>query len=125
MDDFRDFEIVAIVSNLEKRVVEIRMRDPGTRRRRRLLISGVLHFVVNDYRLQNVVLGARCFSARENSFEFNKACSLLGLNPDTPFVDEASHLTYIQASVGAEVACLSNCEPLQGPRRVERDWREF
>ena len=113
MDDFHDYEIVGIASNRDQRLFEVTLLDPANNRQARIQLTGVLRANVDAYGLQNVVLDINSFTTYDASFEFYRACSLLGLDPLNAFVDGARFLTLLQASVGAEIALLSTSEPLK------------
>ena len=115
MNDFHDYEIVSVSVNREARCLDVSMVDEHQLKKSTIQISGVTRLMIEGFGLQNVVLDVTCFTAADTSFEFGRACALLSLDPQDAFAGDARFLTFIQASVGAEIACLSANAPSELP----------
>ena len=59
--------------------------------------------------LQNIILDASVFHEKSTSFEYQRACQLLDIDSanNSTFADSRT-VTLIQASAGAEIACLAS-----------------
>lgn len=88
------------------------LNDPQGLDAGKLRISNVVRLHVDGFGLQNIILEARVFHRPDDSFEYGRGCQLLSLdksNGDLPAGTKA--LIFIEASVGAEIACLLSQQP--------------
>ncbi len=106
LDSIHDFSITAIgVENIEK--IFVHLLDEYTKKKYELVINGVRKVAVDGFGLQNVVLDLKVFYSFDQSFEFRRSCHLLGLAYAGPeYFPEGDSMVFIEASVGAEIACL-------------------
>lgn len=101
-----DFEIVEFRltgSNSFSIVLE----SPYGARRFEMAFERVRKLHVDGLSLHNVVLDISLFQSPADAFGFDRACSMLGISSaGTIFANECDSILLIEASSGAEIACL-------------------
>lgn len=83
------------------------LSKPDGEHRYELSFDHVLQLAIDGFGMQNIIFDMSVFAERETSFEFLRACALLDL--DAAKLQELNAgwcLVFVQASVGAEIACL-------------------
>ncbi|MBA0378592.1 hypothetical protein D7U92_04550 [Stenotrophomonas maltophilia] len=72
-----------------------------------LVFGRVRKASIDGFSSQNVVLDLKVFNRKDDSFEFQRCCFLLGLDPVAAReIVDGDTLVFIEASVGAEIALL-------------------
>ncbi|WP_414605833.1 hypothetical protein [Stenotrophomonas pavanii] len=72
-----------------------------------LVFGRVRKASIDGFSSQNVVLDLKVFHRKDDSFEFQRCCFLLGLDPVAAReIVDGDTLVFIEASVGAEIALL-------------------
>lgn len=110
MNNFHDFSIFGIRLSQGGCNLTISMRDPQDVSACELMIENVAQLFIDGFTLQNVVLDIKVFRERVPSFEYGRACELLGLDPREFSVPPTQVMLFVEASVGAELACLIDGE---------------
>ena len=104
--DVHDFELTGIRVERDSGVV-VSLFDRSVSQSFDLGFRRVKRIVVDGFSMQNIVLELKVFSEREDSFEFQRCCFLLGIDLSNPReIDDGDSMVFIEASVGAEVALL-------------------
>lgn len=106
--DIHDYLILALEIEDDKTLV-IKLSDPLGAEHFELVLTGVQSLYVDGFSMQNIILDMGIFFERDESFEFQRACVLLEIDPACPHgMSDSSCIVFVQASAGAEVACLIN-----------------
>lgn len=72
-----------------------------------VIFDNIVRLSIDGFSMQNIILDLSVFTEREGSFEFDRACALLGLDPADPHeLDGTGCIVLIEATIGAEIACL-------------------
>ncbi|MBH1391673.1 hypothetical protein [Stenotrophomonas muris] len=72
-----------------------------------LVFGRVRKASIDGFSSQNVVLDLKVFHRKDDSFEFQRCCFLLGLDPVAAReIVDGDTLVFIEASAGAEIALL-------------------
>lgn len=112
MLDLHDYSIIGIELECDRTMIRLTLVDPKGVRVSELQVRKVERLFVDGFSLQNVVLDAKMFVEPEDSFEYRRACELLDLElSDKMLLNNSRALLFIEASVGAEVACLVGERP--------------
>lgn len=111
MIDVHDYSIIGVEVNPDGNEVTLTLNGPSGEYAGALKLNGVEVLFVDGFSLQNVVLDVKLFSSPEVSFEYKRACELLGLDYSKQALDCGKSIFFIEASVGAEVACLMSGHP--------------
>lgn len=112
MLNLHDYCITGLQLDAGSHAVILSLTDPSGSQASKLRLPGVISLFVDGFSLQNVVLDTKIFSKVENSFEYRRACELLDLDrTDDKVLDGSKALIFIEASVGAELACLMSDQP--------------
>jgi hypothetical protein len=117
MKSFHDFNIVGIQVDLEQCMATLFLTEPAEfdkkhTKKRKLVFKDIKKIFVDGLTLQNVIFDIYVFTRREDSFEYKRACALLDISSvDGSVFDNFVSMIFIEASVGAEVACLISGYP--------------
>ena len=107
MLDLHDYCITGLQIDTGSRDVTLSLTDPSGSKAGELRLSNIISLFVDGFGLQNIILDTRIFSKPEDSFEYRRACELLDLDrASNEVLSGTKTLIFIEASVGAEVACL-------------------
>jgi len=72
-----------------------------------VIFDDIVRLSIDGFSMQNIILDLSVFTEREASFEFDRACALLGVDPADPHeLDGTGCIVLIEATIGAEIACL-------------------
>lgn len=74
-----------------------------------LMLMNLIDLYVDGFSLQNIILDVSVFHQESTSFEYQRACQLLDIdNSNDEFFSDAQTVILIQASAGAEIACIAS-----------------
>jgi len=112
MLDLHDYYITGLQLNSGCRDIVVSLTDPSGSITGELLLPNVTSLFVDGFGLQNIVLETKLFIKPEDSFEYKRACDLLSLDrADSDILGGSKMLFFIEASIGAELACVLLGQP--------------
>lgn len=112
--DLHDYSIVGL-EICNKNGLVIKFANPLGTEFFELVLTGIQRLYVDGFSVQNIVLDLNVFYEKAESFDFKRACTLLEIDPEAPReISGSGCVMFIEASSGAEVACLMDhpWEPL-------------
>jgi len=109
MRDLRDLRITGLHLNESSDTLTVSLTDPEGQPSADLILMNIVDLYVDGFSLQNIILDACVFHEKNTSFEYQRACQLLDIDSaiDSDFADSKT-MILIQASAGAEIACLAS-----------------
>lgn len=104
--DIHDFEIVTIRtsggSTFDLRMIGVQGREADA-----MCFTNVRKLRVDGFSLQNIVLDLHFYPKPSSDFGFQRACGMLELDAaEAELALESGSVVLIEASSGAEIACL-------------------
>ena len=104
--DIHDFEITGVEVIGDDRF-SLRLFNPLDQARYEMCFENVSRLFVDGFSLQNIVLDVSLFTAPVEEFGFRRASTLLNLDGVAGSgMQDGDCIMLIEASAGAEVACL-------------------
>ena len=105
-EDIHDFEITAICA-VSRDSFAITVKNPQDMSLYEMRFERVMQLHVEGFSLQNVVSDVGLYRSPAEGFGFKRACSMLGMDKALECgTDEGQCLLLMEASSGAEIACL-------------------
>lgn len=108
MRDLHDYRLTGLCLNESSSALTLSLTDAEGQPSADLILVNVIDLYVDGFSLQNIILDVSIFFEKDTSFEYQRACHLLDIDKEnTEIFSECRTLILIQASAGAEIACLA------------------
>lgn len=109
MRDLHDFRITGLRLNESSSTLTVSLTDAEGQPSADLVLVNLIDLYVDGFSLQNIILDVSVFHHKSTSFEYQRACQLLDIDSSNDvFFSDRQTVILIQASAGAEIACLAS-----------------
>ncbi|MBJ7514735.1 MAG: hypothetical protein JHC82_00290 [Stenotrophomonas sp.] len=109
MRDLHDCRITGLRLNESSSTLTVSLTDAEDQPSADLMLVNLIDLYVDGFSLQNIILDVSVFHQKSTSFEYQRACQLLDIDSSNDvFFSDRQTVILIQASAGAEIACLAS-----------------